>query len=452
MKKKGAPIINTKVTSAPTPPPVQSISRTYGDAEHDYFYKVFAHVGYIYAAGVTDSEGLGSVNALIVKFNKADLSIAARKIYSAAGQHYFNDLFVDGDYVYAVGYTGSYHAPDYGAYDRNCLIVKFNKADLSIAAAKVYGGTAYENFYGVFAEGDYVYAVGYTRSEGQGWMDALIMKFNKADLSIAARKIYGGADRDYFYGVFVDGDYVYAVGDTRSEGQGSYDALIVKFNKGDLSIAARKIYGGADDEVFVEVLVDGDYVYAAGYTGSEGQGLMDTLIVKFNKAALSIAAAKVYGGIWNDNFSGLSIDGDYVYCTGYTRSEGVAAYTGLIVKFNKGDLSIAARKIYGGADDNMFWDISVDAEYIYAVAETYVGGLWNSLCLIFKSPKAIIPTGNSVPPGFFCADSGLILADSALTLADSGLILADSALTLADSALILADSALNLSDPYVITA
>jgi len=173
------------------------------------------------------------------------------------------------------------------------MVVKFNKSDLSISARKVFTGSHYNDFYGVCDDADYVYAVGRTENEGQGGKDALIVKFNKSDLSIDARKVYGGTSGDGFYAVCEDGDYVYAVGYTRSEGLGDYNALIVKFNKSDLSIDARKVYGGTHDEYFNGVYYDADYIYVVGRTSSVGQGGEDTLIVRFTKE-LTPATTSLY--------------------------------------------------------------------------------------------------------------------------------------------------------------
>lgn len=41
---------------------------------------------------------------------------------------------------------------------------------------------------------------------------------------------YGGSEKDYFYSVYADGNYIYAAGNTDSEGEGEQDALLVKFN------------------------------------------------------------------------------------------------------------------------------------------------------------------------------------------------------------------------------
>ena len=423
-----------------------SVARTYGGSGNELLLGAWDDDNHVYAVGYTTSEGQGGLDALIIKFNKSDLSIAARKVYGGSGSDIFSKVWGDADYVYAMGYTDS---EGQGGYDG--LIVKFNKSDLSIAARKVYGGSGADAFRGVWGDADYVYVVGDTQSEGQGGYDALIIKFNKSDLSIAARKVYGGGNDERFYNIWGDDSYVYAVGYTQSEGQGLKEVLIVKFNKSDLSIAARKVYGGSGGEYLYGCVCDADYVYVTGATDSEGQGYEDALIIKFNKSDLSIAARKIYGGADYECFAcpKLSPDGNYVYVAGRTKSEGQGDYDTLIIKFNASDLSIADGIVYGGTDFDEFNAVCVDGNNVYGVGVTKSVGQGGPDALIVKFEFAFY-RGDSDPPGFTCADSNLTLADSNLTLADSALTLADSNLTLADSTLTLADSALTLSDTYEI--
>jgi len=424
---------------------ITSWAKLYGGSKYDYFLGICQDDDYIYGVGETESEGQGYADALIVKFNKSDLNVAAKKIYGGSEVDYFYGVCQDTNYVYAVGQTESE-----GQGYSDALIIKFNKSDLSIVAKKTYGGSGIELFYGVCQDNDYVYAVGYTESEGQGNADALIVKFNKSDLSIAAKKIYGGSANEAFYKVCQDTNYVYAVGDTDSEGQGNEDALIVKFNKSDLSIAAKKIYGGSLDDNLYGVCQDNDYIYAVYYTESEGQGDRDALIVKFNKSDLSIAAKKIYGGNTYDYFYGVCQDTNYVYAVGETDSEGQGNYDAMIVKFNKSDLSIAAKKIYGGSKSDRFMEVCQDTNYVYVVGRTYSEAQGYTDTLIVKFIKDI-PSGSqdTTPTGFVYQDSNLTLADSNLTLSDSNLTLADSNLTLSDSNLTLADSNLTLSVTYI---
>ncbi|MCD4760490.1 hypothetical protein K8R42_01190, partial [bacterium] len=197
------------------------------------------------------------------------------------------------------------------------------------------------------------------------------VKFN-SDLSIAARKVYGGADWDLFKAVSSDGTYTYAVGDTRSEGEGNYDWLIVKFNNSDLSIAARKTYGNASGDYTYGVASDGTYIYVEGVASIASGGL----IVKFN-SDLSIAARK---GLEHSEASGLTFE-DVHYGGGYTW--------------------VGGPHMYDPWSDN----------------DSFIGRI------------------NSMPAGTLTSDpSGFTWSDSSLlTLADSAMTLADSAMTLADS-------------------
>lgn len=429
----------------PYPPPeVHSQSRTYGEVGNEYFTAICEDTSYIYAVGYTNSEGQGGDDCLLVKFNKTDLSIAKRKVLGGLYDDEFYGVCVDDSYVYAVGDTW---VPSRGRYD--CLVVKFKKDDLSIIDQKAGGGPGNAIFYGVCEDADCIYAVGATDSEGQGATDWLIVKLNKADLSIAQRKVYGGTQNENAFGVCVDDSYIYVVGYTGSEGQGLNDCLIVKYNKVDLSTAERKVYGGLGEDYFNAVCEDTDYVYAVGATSSEGQGGYDCLIVKFNKADLSIAERKVYGGLGDDWFEGVGQDPAYIYAVGYTNSEGQGGYDCLIVKFNKADLSIAQRIVYGGIGDEWFYGGCDDEAYIYCAGSTNTKAAGGYDCFILKCPN-ILRTGNSVPAGFVSKHSALTLADSAQILGNSALWQANSMLVLADSALTLADSALILSEPYVI--
>jgi len=438
------------------------LSHIYGGNNFDIFYSTYVDGNYVYAVGQTDSEGQGLGAALIVKFNKADLSIAARRTYSGSqicSDPYcydrtdsFRSVYVDGDHVYAVGYTGSEAFAAIG----DALIVKFNKADLSIAARRAYGGNANdgdEHFHSVYVDGDHVYAVGEVNywlghAVGYSW-NALIVKFNKSNLSVAAHKIYGGGDErhDVFHSVYVDNNHVYAVGYTYSEGGSGGVALIVKFNKVDLSIAVRKIYGGdSGSDWFLSVDGDNDYVYVVGRLGSE---YTNAALIKFNKADLSIAARRGYGhsslpsDIAYKKFWSVYVDSNYVYAAGHTH---VGRNDGLLVKFNKADLSVVGEKFYGGNGFESFRSVYVDGSYIYAAGITSSSGDQYDDAFLVKFDINLPPgTCDSSPPGFTIEDSHLALVATNLPFTDSNLSLSNSPSPLANITLSLANSNLTSS-------
>ena len=91
----------------------------------------------------------------------------------------------------------------------------------------------------------------------------------------------GGSSDDYYQSVIQsnDGGYI-AVGNQRSEGQGSYDALIVKYDS-NLNVVTQKGLGGSSNDYYRSVIQsnDGGYV-AIGYQDSDSQGDRDALITK----------------------------------------------------------------------------------------------------------------------------------------------------------------------------
>ncbi len=144
-------------------------------------------------------------------------------------------------------------------------------------AEKVYGGTGIDRFYEVVTDtNNDIICVGYTASEDSNCWYALVVKFSGSDLSILARKVYGGTGTEYFHGVTTDtNNDIICAGIT-----GSDDALVVKFSGTDLSILSSKVYGGSGDDCFNGVTTDSNNdTVCVGYTSSDGD---DALVVKFS--------------------------------------------------------------------------------------------------------------------------------------------------------------------------
>jgi len=442
------------------------LASIYGGTNNDVFYGVAIDSNNnIICAGFTHSEGTGSPtyqNALVVKFD-SNLNILARKVYSGATEDGFYAVAIDSnDNIICVGWTGSEGAgtPTYW----NALVVKFDST-LTILARKTYSGANGDIFYGVAIDSNNnIICAGFTHSEGVGapahW-NALVVKFD-SNLTILARKIYGGTSDEAFYGVAIDSnDNIICVGYTASEGVGSttyWNALVVKFDS-NLTILARKIYGGTSSDSFYGVAIDSsNNIICAGFTHSEGTGAptyWNALVVKFD-STLTILARKTYSGANHDIFRAVVIDSNNnVICAGYTYSEGTGSPTyqnALVVKFDS-TLTILARKVYGGANNDVFYGVAIDSDNnVICAGATASEGLGSNEALVLKLPMDI-PSGTFVGTtltGLTLSDSNLTLAESALTLADSTLTLANSGLTLTDSTLTLADSTLILEKDEIL--
>jgi hypothetical protein len=66
--------------------------------------------------------------------------------------------------------------------------------------------------------------------------------------------------------VYVDQDYIYAVGSASSSGNRNLDASVVRISKTDFDSKKAKVFGGNKTDIFNEVYSDGSYIYTSGQT------------------------------------------------------------------------------------------------------------------------------------------------------------------------------------------
>ena len=417
------------------------ISGVYGGTDVDQPNGITTDsAGNIICVGNTSSDGAGGTSCFVVKFD-SNLNILARKVYGGIGSEIFYGVAVDSaNNIICVGYTGSE-----GSGYNEALLIKFDP-NLNVLVRKIYGGAITVQLRSVAIDSNNdVIGVGYVQLSGA--YQCLVTKFD-TNLNVLASRTYDGVGADYFYGVAVDSfDSVICVGSTTSEGSGSIDALVVKFDA-NLSILYRKVYGGAGDEQFNGVAVDSsNNIICVGWTTSEGDGSNDALVIKFN-TSLGVLARKVYGGAGVDKFWGVALtSSNNIVCVGSTGSEGAGGNDALVVKFDV-VLNILSRKVYGGTGADMFATVALDpSNNIICAGYANSAGAGGYDALVVKFPS-VLPAGTftgTVLTTLTLRDSALTLADSTLTLANSTLTLANSTLTLADSALTLANSTLTLT-------
>lgn len=379
---------------------------------------------YIYSAGDYLNPS-GYYQGWLTKISKNNLSVVASKQYGGSNHDKFYGIDQDTNYLYLVGHV------DHGMDAGEAAVVKVSKTDLSVSAAKKIVASSYtETFVDVVVDDNYVFACGYTSERGEGSDDCMIVRFNKSDLSATYLYTYGGSARDRFIAIDDDDTYVYVVGYTASEGLGEYDGIIYKIRKSDMAVVARKRYSGSESEKFYGVKVDGSYVYVVGYTESEGPQTLPTyypnaLLLRFNKSDLSLAGGKVYGlAGGSDYFRTVEYDANYIYAAGLTAHGGIGGEDAMIVKFNKSDLSIVSSKAYGythplGSD--IHYDLVVDVDKVYCCGNLDIGG----------SKGNVIEYDIELPAGDYTTipSSDLKLKDLTMTLQNSSLTLADSTLT-----------------------
>lgn len=408
---------------------------SYGGSGNDEFFAIATDGEYVYMAGYTLSKGFGGYDGLIVKFDE-ELNPVEAKVYGGLRDDSFYGAYSDGTYVYAVGYTYSEGA---GGYD--AIIVKFDR-DLNVVAKKVMGDWSHDWFYEITGDGRHLYAVGYTMSLTLRSYDAFIVEMDE-DLNVLATRALVGPGYEGFHYVTTDGEDVYAVGVTTS-GFGMYDGLVAKFDK-DLNLLASKVYGGLNFDFFFGATVKDNRLYVAGYTMSAGSGKNDSLIVEFD-GDLNVLKQKAYGGGENDGIATLSFMSGYLYAVGFTESEGSGGKDILLLKVD-GDLDLMAAKRYGGTSDEWMSEVAGLNGYVYLAGFTETMGSGG------KDAMAVRLYGRlnhiSITPALSFSNSSLTYQDISLSLTDSRLILSTPSFSMMDSTLSSKDAGLSLERSFL---
>ena len=365
------------------------IVSTLGGSGSDYYQSVVqSNDGGYVAVGFQRSQGQGNNDALIVKYD-SNLNVIKQSGLGGSNYDYYRSVVQsnDGGYV-AVGYQDSQAQ---GSYD--ALIVKYD-SNLNVIKQSGLGGSDNDRYESVIRSNDGGYvAVGHQTSQGQGSTDALIVKYD-SNLNVIKQSGLGGSDNDYYISVIQsnDGGYV-AVGYQASQGQGSYDALIVKYDS-NLNVIKQSGLGRSGGDYYRSVIQsnDGGYV-AVGHQASQGQGSWDALIVKYD-SNLNVVKQSGLGGSSNDHYQSViqNNDGGYV-AVGYQGSQSQGSTDALIVKYDS-ELNVIKQAGLGGSGSDYYISViqSNDGGYV-AVGYQGSQGQGNNDALITKLPSDLVVEG-----------------------------------------------------------
>jgi len=247
------------------------------------------------------------------------------------------------------------------------------------------GGSVFEEALGVAADSsDNFYAFGRSSSQGAGSFDFLLAKYDTLG-TIQWQRVLGGADSEVGHAVTVDSsDNVYAFGYTSSTGAGSIDFLLAKYNSSG-TIQWQRVLGGASVERGYSIAVDSaDNLYVAGEVNSAGAGSADCFIGKYNSSG-TIQWQRALGGNGFEQANGVTVDAsDNVYVTGYTSSTGAGSIDFLLAKYNSSG-TIQWQRVLGGASDELGVSVTTDSSgNVYAFGYTTSTGAGSRDFLLAK--------------------------------------------------------------------
>jgi len=145
--------------------------------------------------------------------------------------------------------------------------------------------------------------------------------------------LLGGSGEDYAIGVAVDSaDNIIVVGTTTSDGAGGTDLLIAKYNSSGVLQWDRTLGGSGEDYANGVAVDSADNIIVVGRTTSDGAGTYDMLIAKYNSSGV-LQWDRTLGGSGSDLGYGVAVDSaDNIIVTSYTASDGVGSFELLIAK------------------------------------------------------------------------------------------------------------------------
>ena len=274
--------------------------------------------GNVYVSGETSTQGAGGYDALIAKYDTNGTLQWQRTLGGADYEGGYGIAVDSSGNVYVTGSTFSQGA---GSAD-DIIIAKYNTSG-TLQWQRTLGGADVGQLHSVAVDSSgNVYITGETYSQGAGNGDILIAKYNTSG-TLQWQRTLGGASFDYGQGVTVDSSgNVYVTGSTFSQGAGNGDVLIAKYNTNG-TLQWQRTLGGADSDVGYRIAVDSSgNVYITGYTSSQGAGSNDVIIAKYDTSGV-LQWQRTLGGAGGDYAEDIAVDSfGNVYITGYGGAQG----------------------------------------------------------------------------------------------------------------------------------
>ena len=174
--------------------------------------------------------------------------------------------------------------------------------------------------------------------------------------------LLGGSAIEYGEAVTVDSsDNIIVAGEVRSDGQGVQDCLLAKYNT-DGTLLWDKTLGESDVDKFLGVVTDSsDNVYASGLTGSQGVAFYDMLTTKYNSSGV-IQWQRILGQTYYDTGDSITVDSSgNVYVGGRIRDSSQIDHLGFYKYNNSGSLQFQTAIDWSNAKQSHGRGIAIDS-------------------------------------------------------------------------------------------
>jgi hypothetical protein len=144
----------------------------------------------------------------------------------------FHDVTTMDGFLYAAGSSFTRNV----AQSNEFLIEKYDEAGNRLWRMNT-GGASDDILTSIVGVNGRLFASGYTRSEGAGEEDVIVLEINPATGAEISRQVYGGGQADRVWGMAAEGNFLYVVGESRSFAQGGNsvgqnDVLLLQYDIG----------------------------------------------------------------------------------------------------------------------------------------------------------------------------------------------------------------------------
>ena len=392
----------------------------------------------IIVTGETSSDGAGGVDLVLEKYDSSGSLIWKRALGGTSGEYGEGVAIDSSDNIVVTGICQSD-----GAGSNDILIAKFDSSG-TLQWDRTLGGTGDEFGYGIAVDSsDNIIISGRTTSDGAGDYDLIVAKYNSSG-TLQWDRTLGGTSGDESDAVTIDSsDNIIVVGRTSSDGAGLQDLLLAKYNSSG-TLQWDRTLGGISTEVGRGVALDSsENIIVVGQTNSTGAGGYDALIAKYNSSG-TLQWQRTLGGSGTDIGWKVVIDSsDNIIINGYSNSDGAGGYDILIAKFDSSG-TLQWDRTLGGTGTDYGHGIAVDSlDNIIITAWSNSSGAGSYDLILAKLPSD--GTGTGVYGPFTYQDAVLTSATSTLT--DAAAVLTDAPAVLTDAAAVLTETKLYTLTP-----
>jgi hypothetical protein len=229
----------------------------------------------IYVSGWTTSEKSGNDVGLLKLDHQGNL-IWTNAWGGPGWDQADGQMVIDNEYIYI---TGRYDGTGFLAGGHG-LLAQFRKDTGEYVQHVVWGEDQFYDGYGMTSDGTYLYIVGLTivpRSGLVGDGQIFVQKWDK-NFQLLWEQQWGGPGGDQARAIGVDDAGRIIVAGNTLVGTDRQIVLLVYDSQG--SLLTETIWGGAQEEAVHGLWIDGEYVYLAGETRTLGAGMNDALLLR----------------------------------------------------------------------------------------------------------------------------------------------------------------------------